>query len=63
MEWLLAADRPELSLLVIDAAESAGCPADGASVMPWFEENVIPWYRQGIGVLIVRPPAEAQGTG
>ena len=53
MEWLLEAPHPEYSLVVIDAAESAGCPSDGAAVMEWFEANVFPWWRAGAGVLLI----------
>ena len=63
MEWLLEADHPEYSQLVIDAAESAGCPSDGGSVMAWFDDNVNPWYRMQVGVLVLDhlPKRKVQG--
>ena len=52
-EWLVSASEPTQSLVVIDAAESAGCPSDGAPVAPWFKSHVEPWREVGAGVLIV----------
>ena len=50
-EWL-ARGGPH-SLLVIDAAESAGCPSDGSAVTEWFNKNITPFTNQGIGVLLL----------
>ena len=52
-QWLSTAVDPVCSLVVIDAAESAGCPADGANVVPWYQSHVDPWLDAGAGVLLV----------
>ena len=46
--WLTSSD---VSLVVLDAAESAGCPSDGADVAPWFAFHVTPWIRAGCSVI------------
>ena len=46
--WLASSD---VSLVVLDAAESAGCPSDGADVAPWFAFHVTPWIRAGCSVI------------
>ena len=51
--WLVGAVDPVFSLVVIDAAESAGCPSDGADVAPWYKSHVQPWRDANAGVLIV----------
>ena len=51
--WLQKAMDPQYSLVVIDAAESAGCPADGANVVPWYQSHVDPWLNAGAGVLLI----------
>ena len=53
IEWLKGAKKPEYSLVVIDAAESAGCPSDGAPVMAWLHERVQLWATEGLGVLLI----------
>ena len=53
IEWLKGADHPEYSLVVIDAAESAGCPSDGAPVTEWIHERVYLWSTEGLGVLLI----------
>ena len=50
---LLQAASVEMSLVVIDAAESSGCPSDGASVNEWLAKVVTPWESLGVTVLIV----------
>ena len=40
-------------LVVIDAAESAGCPSDGAPISEWWCGYVVPWREAGAGVLIL----------
>ena len=40
-------------LVIIDAAESAGCPSDGADVGPWFKSAVTPFRDNGAGVLVL----------
>ena len=51
--WL--ADAPDVgqNLVIIDAAESAGCPSDGSDVSPWYSRHVNPWQEVGCGVLTV----------
>ena len=53
IEWLKDAKNPEYSLVVIDAAESAGCPSDGAPVMTWIQDHVHLWATEGLGVLLI----------
>ena len=52
-KWLLEAVAPEYSLLIIDAAESAGCPSDGSAVTEWMHQHVREWNLLGLGVVIV----------
>lgn len=49
--WL--GQSPEPALVVIDAAESAGCPSDGSEVNTWLRGYVEPWATIGSGVLVV----------
>ena len=51
--WLLDAPDKDKSLVVIDSASLAGCPADGSSVVDWFTEYVNPWRDVGVGVLLL----------
>ena len=53
LAWLLAAPEPTYSLVVIDAAESAGCPSDGADVAPWLNAYVEPWRRHNIAAVVL----------
>ena len=48
--WLKSTDTP---LVVIDAAESAGCPADGSDVAPWYRDMVDPWKARGAGIIVL----------
>ena len=41
------------TLVVIDAAESAGCPSDGSAVGEWFRKRVDPWRDAGCAVLLL----------
>ena len=52
-EWLTDAQDASMSLVVIDSAESSGCPSDGAAVNPWIEKMIKPWRDGGTGVLVV----------
>ena len=52
-EWLMKADNPVFSQVVIDAAESSGCPSDGVNVNPWIAKMIKPWRDVGAGVLVV----------
>ena len=51
MEWVAGGDGP--TLVVIDSAESAGCPSDGADVAPWLAKIVIPFLEAGCTVLVL----------
>ena len=52
-QWLSGALDPTHSLVVIDSSESAGCPSDGANVVPWYKSHVDPWREVGAGVVII----------
>ena len=43
MEFLAGAVDPEMNVVIIDAAESSGCPSDGAPVNEWLSKVVFPW--------------------
>ena len=47
-----AGSQPQ-ALVVIDAAESAGCPSDGSDVAPWFRRVIDPWLAVGCAVLLL----------
>lgn len=49
MAWVKESDGP--TLIVIDSAESAGCPSDGADVAPWLAKIVQPFLDAGCTVL------------
>ena len=51
MEWIAGGDGP--TLVVIDSAESAGCPSDGADVAPWLAKIVLPFLEAGCTVLVL----------
>ena len=51
MEWVAGGDGP--TLVVIDSAESAGCPSDGADVAPWLAKTVLPFRDAGASVLVL----------
>ena len=64
--WLLGAQDPTFSLVVIDAAESAGCPSDGRDVAPWFNKYWYPWAAVGATGIVVDHQAkhkEDRGRG
>ena len=52
--WLLDAPDPEMNQVIIDAAESSGCPSDGSPVNDWLAKVVMPWRDPGVnsGVLV-----------
>ena len=54
MAWLLEAPNPEMNQVIIDAAESSGCPSDGSPVNDWLAKVVMPWRDPGVnsGVLV-----------
>ena len=51
MEWIAGGDGP--TLVVIDSAETAGCPSDGSDVAPWLAKTVLPFNEAGATVLIL----------
>ena len=55
VEWLAEATDTAMNLVVIDAAESSGCPSDGAQVNDWLAKVVTPWRKThvdaGVSVL------------
>ena len=51
LEWAKGGDGP--TLVVIDSAESAGCPSDGADVAPWLSKLVLPFRDAGATVLVI----------
>ena len=51
MTWIAGGDGP--TLVVIDSAESAGCPSDGADVAPWLAKIVLPFLEAGATVLVL----------
>ena len=51
MTWVQEGDGP--TLVVIDSAESAGCPSDGADVAPWLAKIVLPFLEAGCTVLVL----------
>ena len=53
LEWLATAPDPTYNLVVIDAAESSGCPSDGGNVVPWLKSHVNPWLNVGSAVLLI----------
>ena len=53
LEWLAGASDPTMNLVVVDAAESSGCPSDGSDVNPWLARMVRPWRDHDHGVSIL----------
>ena len=51
MAWVKESEGP--TLIVIDSAESAGCPSDGADVAPWLAKIVLPFLEAGCTVLVL----------
>ena len=51
LTWVQGGDGPPL--VVIDSAESAGCPSDGADVAPWLAKIVLPFLNAGCTVLVI----------
>ena len=49
--WIAGGDGP--TLVIIDSAESAGCPSDGADVAPWLAKIVQPFLDAGATVLVI----------
>ena len=63
LAWLLTAKKdPRHSMVVIDSAESWGCPADGSDVAPWLDKFIEPWRRADVAVLLLdHIPKRPQG--
>ena len=51
MTWVQESDGP--TLVVIDSAESSGCPSDGSDVAPWLKKMVQPFLDAGCTLLII----------
>ena len=51
--WLKAAQDPRYSMLIIDSAESSGCPSDGSAVTEWIMKYVRSWNLYDVGVLVI----------
>ena len=51
MTWMQESDGP--ALIVIDSAESAGCPSDGANVVPWLKQIALPFLEAGCTILVL----------
>ena len=49
LAWIGGGDGP--NLLVIDSAESAGCPSDGSDVKPWLDKFILPFRNVGATVI------------
>ena len=52
MAWVKESEHGP-TLIVIDSAESAGCPSDGADVAPWLAKIVQPFLDAGCTVLVL----------
>ena len=53
IEWLLEADRPVYSFVLVDSAGSSGAPSDGGSIREWLARCVKPFYNRFLGVLVI----------
>ena len=51
--WFVGAEAKAFNLVVVDSVGSAGCPSDGADIMPWYDQHVGPWRDIGITRLLV----------
>ena len=60
LAWVMGGERP--GLIVLDAAERAGCPSDGADVAPFFKRMVDPFLAGGASFLLLdHIPKNADG--
>jgi predicted transcriptional regulator len=48
LEWLAQSPNPEMNLVIIDAAESSGCPSDGSQINDWLKQVVMPWHNREV---------------
>ena len=46
LDFLKEAPDPTMNLVVVDAAESSGCPSDGKDVNAWLHKIVFPWHNR-----------------
>ena len=53
ISYLLGAKDPTFSLMVLDSAESAGCPSDGSDIAAWYQTYIRPWLDAPVGVLLI----------
>ena len=53
VQWLLAAEAPTFSTVIIDSDTAAGVPNDGGDAYPWWKAHVKPWEAAELGVLIL----------
>ena len=51
MAWIADGDGP--TLVIIDSAESSGCPSDGTDVAPWLKKMVQPFLEAGCTILVL----------
>ena len=60
VQWLLAAEDPIFSTVIIDSDTAAGVPNDGGDVNPWWKAHVTPWevFELGVVILSHRPKLE-----
>ena len=52
-EWLLAANNPVYSTVIIDSDTAAGAANDGGDIRKWWEANITPWSNLQITVLVL----------
>ena len=64
IQWLLAAEDPTFSTVIIDSDTAALVPNDGGDVLPWWATHVTPWEAVELGVLILshRPKLQDEDT-
>ena len=53
IQWLLAAEDPTFSTVIIDSDTAALVPNDGGDVLPWWKNHVTPWEAAELGVLLL----------
>ena len=64
MAWFADAPDPEMNSVIIDAAESSGCPSDGAQINDWLAKVVMPWRNvSGVNVLDHIPKSRERADG
>ena len=48
LEFLAQSPYPDMNLVIIDAAESSGCPSDGSQINDWLAKVVTPWHNREV---------------